>query len=865
MADVIGSAEIEVRATTRQLKSDMVRAEKEAKAELKKVEAAAKDAQRELKRAFSDTGQDEFQRSMRVIRNASEYTEKEVRDAARRVAQDLKGRYRDLGADIGQTLMGVSRTAQIAFAAITAYSLKLAADAGEIESAFAVAFGSAEADARSFSDTLADEVGRDAVVLRESMTRLQLVLTGTGVAASTAADMVKALTASGVDAGSLFNTSDAEALQKIISGLTGETEPLKAFGVVISQAAVEAELLRLGFQGNASEASEAAKSIARANLIIEGLSVAQGDAARTADSAANTTKRMTAEFNKAARDLGTELLPAMVKVFGAATDVLRAFNDLPGGMQVAGLAMLGLIAAGGPIAGLIANLSRVIRLARDTRAALIAIGTGGAAAGAGGAAGAAAAGSSLALPLAVGAGVLSQSGSAGPVDLDATIRQRERRLREASPAQRPALERDLDSLYQARAQRTAQLEAQAFGAVADQARDVGITPGRNEPGTVVGGFSLPPSLANPGGGGGARGAGSSASYGPTEEELANMRESLDLQATIDLARASGDEAALKAAQDRQTVIRLTADYERAGYDDAEARATAQVAAVNDAIAKQELLASVRRKMIELQDEFVRSQERTAELMAMQLSDQILLADLSGDEGMLKHLLREEEIRRRIVDLMRLTPGLTEDAARAQATQTVDARDAAARVGDMREEFRDAFSGGIQAAIDGDLGSCFDSLADRFTSRLLDNLADDLFDILQSALKGQSGGGAGGIVSAIGSFFGFGGGRAAGGPMAGGRWFNVGEHGPERILMPQDGFAIPNALPVGAGGAMQRQQLDVVVTADRDGLTAFVRDQAGQVAGPLVIQGGAAAASYAKSDTMNALQKQQSTRRGGSGW
>jgi len=251
MADVIGSAEIEIRATSRQLKADLSRAEKETRAELKKVEAAAKDAQRELKRAFSDAGQSEFERSMRVIRNASEHTEDEVRAAARRVAQDLKGRYRDLGQDIGQTLMGVSRTAQIAFAAITAYSLKLASDAGEIESAFAVAFGSAEADARSFSDTLADEVGRDAVVLREQMTRLQLVITGTGVAADTAAQMVKTLTESGVDAGSLFNTSDAEARPEDHFGPDGSRRNrLKAFGVGHHRGRRKGRIAAAGLQGS---------------------------------------------------------------------------------------------------------------------------------------------------------------------------------------------------------------------------------------------------------------------------------------------------------------------------------------------------------------------------------------------------------------------------------------------------------------------------------------------------------------------------------------------------------------------------------------------------------------------------------------
>jgi hypothetical protein len=212
--------------------------------------------------------------------------------------------WEDLGASIGRSLRGASTAAGYALGAISAYSIKLAADAAEIDSAFDVAFKNAAKSAREFSEVLSGEVGRDAVETRQAMTRLQLVLTGTGVAAEQAATMVKTLARVGIDAGSLFNTSDAEAFQKIISGLSGEAEPLKAFGVVINEAAVKAELLRLGFKGNATEASEAAKSIARANLIIKGLAVAQGDATRTAGSAANQTRALRAEFNKAARELG---------------------------------------------------------------------------------------------------------------------------------------------------------------------------------------------------------------------------------------------------------------------------------------------------------------------------------------------------------------------------------------------------------------------------------------------------------------------------------------------------------------------------------------------------------------------------------
>jgi hypothetical protein len=324
-------------------------------------------------------------------------------------------------------------------------------------------------------------------------------------------------------------------------------------------------------------------------------------------------------------------------------------------------------------------------------------------------------------------------------------------------------------------------------------------------------------------------------------DLAAIRAELELRNAVDLARASGDDAAIRAAEEKLDLARLTAAFERAGYEDAEFRAATQVAAMNQALARAEEKEATDKRALEIAEEEVEARERAAELLDMQLSDQIELARLSGDEGLLKSLLREEEIRRRIVDLMRLTPGLTEDAARSQATATTDDRDAANRVGKMREEFRSAFTDGIRAAIDGDLGSFFESLADRFTDRMLDNLADDLFDLLSSAMKG-TGGQGGGFLSAVGSFFAstFGGGRAAGGPMTGGSWYRVGEHGPENIVMPRDGFAIPNGAMAGAGQD-RAQRIVVEVGVNDDRFNASMRE----VASPIATQAGRAAFTGAR--------------------
>lgn len=577
------------------------------------VELELKDAQYNARLKASER---EFKKAMDATERSAEMAARDISRSMGQIPDDLRRQYRQMGEDIGQSFLGVSRAAGLAFGAITAYSLKLASDAQEIESAFGVAFGSATEDVKAFSEQLADTAGRDSVVLRESMTRLQLVLTGTGVAATDAARMVEQLTAIGVDAGSLFNTSDAEALQKIISGLTGEAEPLKAFGVVLTEAAVKAELLRLGFKGNAESASEAAKSIARANLIIKGLAVAQGDAERTADSAANTTKRMTAEFNKTARELGTQLLPAMTRLFGATTDVLKAFNELPGGVQVAGLAFLGLIAAGGPIAGLLANLGRVIALAKATREALIAASLAG---GAGGAAARAAGGGALATAGLAGvavAGTLSLSGDTDQRPQQGQARVNAQLRAEAETRERiNRLTREGNTVEAARQQ--AYLNRIAARRAAEARAAPAATPGTPAIDTnVVGGFALPESLRTGGGtGGGRRGGGASG----TDNTAA--REALALEEDIARARATGDDAAIKAAEERQKLAQLTAQYEAAGYADANARALEQLSLLNQVEERED--AAVRKRIL---SENAAESEARAKALLRDILGEILVAE-----------------------------------------------------------------------------------------------------------------------------------------------------------------------------------------------------------------------------------------------
>ncbi len=692
----------------------------------------------------------QFEAQMKKLNRTLYGVAAENRKTLERMKRDAERAGQELGQMLGNGIGQASLLAGTAFAAISAYGIKLASDAAEIRNAFDVAFKESAKSARAFADVLADKVGRDSVEVQEAMSRLQLVITGTGVAAQQSTELVKALTARAIDVGSLFNVKDSEAFAAMVSGLTGETEPLKKFGVVLNEAAVKAELLRLGFKGNAEQASEAAKSIARANLILEKTKVAQGDAAKTADGAANSAKRMKAEFNQAARELGETLLPHVTAAAKAVTGLVKTFNDMPSGVQIAGLAILGFIAAGGPIAGLLANLGRVIKLAQAARAAVIGVTGSSAAAGAAGVA---------------GGGAASLGAVAGPAGLVAVAGGGALVMNSAREAQynrvfnNPKAASDDDLAQAIQFARSNGTPGRGAGAAGDRLRavweprlskllreqfDRGLN-GNGAGGTggvdtaPVGGFTLPDALkTGTAGNSNGRGGGARSGTGLSEAELRARREALALEHQISLARAAGDSARLKALEDEQVMQRQIEALKSAGYSASEAETVALLQRIqlnNAAIAQAETLAALRPVEV----------------------------DSNPD----------------------LNPGLGE-VSQDLANQNAE-RDA-----ELRETFRRTFGDGVRAALRNDLDGFFMSLADRFSDRLLSNLEDQLFNLLQQIGQQSSSGGNGGnwFTSAVnwvgqalggsGSSSNYAGGFASGGDFAAGKWATVGEKGIEAL-------------------------------------------------------------------------------------
>jgi hypothetical protein len=128
------------------------------------------------------------------------------------------------------------------------------------------------------------------------------------------------LTTRGADFASVMNLEVNEAMGLFQSGLAGETEPLRRFGIDLSAAAVQAYAYKNGIAEVGEELTEGEKVQARYGSLMEQTKKTQGDFANTSDSLANTQRRLNARWDDARAKLGNALLPIMEDAAGFLLD-----------------------------------------------------------------------------------------------------------------------------------------------------------------------------------------------------------------------------------------------------------------------------------------------------------------------------------------------------------------------------------------------------------------------------------------------------------------------------------------------------------------------------------------------------------------
>jgi len=196
----------------------------------------------------------------------------------------------------------------------------MASSVEEMQSKSSVVFGRFVNDVRGQLEKFGDEVGRSTFELEGMASSIQDTFVPMGFARGEASKLSVQLTKLAVDVASFNNASDTETMMAFQSALVGNHETVRRFGVVITEATLKQELLRMGITKTAKEVTNAEKVQARLNLIIAGTSDAQGDAERTNTSFANSMKGLSAEFQEFMVEAINPMLPALSKMVRSIKD-----------------------------------------------------------------------------------------------------------------------------------------------------------------------------------------------------------------------------------------------------------------------------------------------------------------------------------------------------------------------------------------------------------------------------------------------------------------------------------------------------------------------------------------------------------------
>ena len=188
-----------------------------------------------------------------------------------------------------------------------------------------VVFGAFTDKVRQDLEAFGDAVGRSKFELEAMAASVQDTFVPMGIARGDAAELSVALTKLATDVASFNDANDAEVMRAFQSTLVGNHETVRQFGIVITEAELQAELFRMGIVKAKDQVSAAEKVQARYNLILAGTTDAQGDAARTAESYANQVRATGSKIDELKKAIGDRLLPTfteLVKLTGEAADGL---------------------------------------------------------------------------------------------------------------------------------------------------------------------------------------------------------------------------------------------------------------------------------------------------------------------------------------------------------------------------------------------------------------------------------------------------------------------------------------------------------------------------------------------------------------
>lgn len=211
----------------------------------------------------------------------------------------------------------------------------------EVENVVRTTFGNYEKLIQDFSKTSIQDFGMSELTAKQVASRFQAMGTAMGFSQGKMADMSLQLTKLTADMASFYDMEQSDVARNLQAVFTGETEPLRKYGLDLTQATLKEWAMKQGLDADISSMTQAEKTMLRYQYVMANTAAAQGDFARTADTWANQVRILKQSFEQLASIIGGALINAfkpfvktlnavMQKVIDFATTVTNALGSIFG-------------------------------------------------------------------------------------------------------------------------------------------------------------------------------------------------------------------------------------------------------------------------------------------------------------------------------------------------------------------------------------------------------------------------------------------------------------------------------------------------------------------------------------------------------
>lgn len=277
-------------------------------------------------RTRESTISNSFTRQERELRQSVLRQERQLTILRQQTSRGVLGAVTGRGVGVGIAgLVGGVGVAQLASAGYAD-----AVNFGEQVNKNKVVFGEFIGDILAFTSQAPKLLGSTQAAALEATGTFGNLFRSLGIGQTQAGMFSIALTQTAADLSSFNNVPVEDAFLALRSGLVGESEPLRKFGIDVSDARLRHEAFLLGISDGKSVLTASQKVQAAYAAIIKDSSLAQGDFARTAEEGANAARVRQASILQLVSTLERKFLPIVTAVnlaLSSAAQGLTAFAE----------------------------------------------------------------------------------------------------------------------------------------------------------------------------------------------------------------------------------------------------------------------------------------------------------------------------------------------------------------------------------------------------------------------------------------------------------------------------------------------------------------------------------------------------------